>query len=209
MPRKRASTPDPVSNAVRELRESLSQSQQQFSNTIGVAMNTVARWETTRPPKGKALNDLRELAIENKKTELAWIFGDALLGELGLKDRVAKGLANRLYALIDLLVAGADSLDPHPPSTQPDALVDEPQPSCDLFSELVLEKIREHSGAISTGAARDAVRSKYPKLYARATEELMRQREKEDRARWPGLFSEPNSEDATQQINPKKRSTKK
>jgi hypothetical protein len=47
------------------------------------AVRTIARWETTRPPKGKVLNDLRILASDDHQWELAQMFSDALADELG------------------------------------------------------------------------------------------------------------------------------
>jgi transcriptional regulator with XRE-family HTH domain len=88
MARPRKSEPNPVSDAVQKLRNCLNQTQQEFANSLGVAITTVARWETTRPPKGRALSDLNKLALENKQWELAKIFGDALADELGLTEIV-------------------------------------------------------------------------------------------------------------------------
>ena len=103
MPRPRTSQPNPVSDAVRKLRESLNQTQQEFAQRLGTAITTIARWETTRPPKGKALSDLSALAHDSAALnsdskqgdsatlfrELATLFRNALAKELGVTEIVA------------------------------------------------------------------------------------------------------------------------
>jgi transcriptional regulator with XRE-family HTH domain len=89
LPRARKSEPNPVSDAVRKLRECLGQTQQAFAHSLGVAITTVARWETTRPPKGKTLSNLNKLASENNQWGLAGIFVNALWDELGLRVKLA------------------------------------------------------------------------------------------------------------------------
>jgi propanediol dehydratase small subunit len=48
------------------------------------AIRTIARWETVRPPKGKALASLAQLAREAGRHDLAYEFMRALAEELGL-----------------------------------------------------------------------------------------------------------------------------
>ena|ERR1017187_6798246 len=75
--------PSQVSQAVRKLRLALGESQQAFAYRMKAAVRTIARWETTRPPKGKALADLNRLALENCQWELGEFLSDALKKELG------------------------------------------------------------------------------------------------------------------------------
>lgn len=50
------------SQAVCDLRALLGDSQQAFSNRLGIALNTISRYETNRPPKGEALLKLAAFA---------------------------------------------------------------------------------------------------------------------------------------------------
>jgi transcriptional regulator with XRE-family HTH domain len=72
-----------VSAAVRQLRGELGESQQQFASRMQTAIRTIARYETVRPPKGKVLRQLEQLALENRQVELARIFRIALVEEMG------------------------------------------------------------------------------------------------------------------------------
>jgi transcriptional regulator with XRE-family HTH domain len=73
-----------VSAAVRQLREELGESQQQFALRMQTAIRTIARYETVRPPKGKVLRQLEVLALEARQLELAGIFRMALAEEMGI-----------------------------------------------------------------------------------------------------------------------------
>lgn len=57
-----STTKSQVSKAVGELRALLGDSQQAFSNRLGLAINTIARYETSREPSGEVLLTLSELA---------------------------------------------------------------------------------------------------------------------------------------------------
>ena len=59
------------------MRNHLNESQQQFSNRFGLAVSTVARYETDTPPKGIALMRLAEVAREAGRHDLTWIFDSA------------------------------------------------------------------------------------------------------------------------------------
>jgi DNA-binding XRE family transcriptional regulator len=69
----------PLSSAVHELRFTIGQTQQQFAQTIKTAITTIARWETTRPPKGKWLIRLALTAQEHGLEELSSTFREAAL----------------------------------------------------------------------------------------------------------------------------------
>jgi transcriptional regulator with XRE-family HTH domain len=73
-----------VSDAVRALRAALDESQQSFAYRMKTAIRTIARYETVRPPKGKALAELYRVAEETGNAELADIFRDALTAEIGV-----------------------------------------------------------------------------------------------------------------------------
>src|SRR5947209_4539079 len=63
-----------LSKAVRELREGMGFSQQAFSNALGVALNTIARYETSREPSGEALVKLARMATIDFRWDLANFF---------------------------------------------------------------------------------------------------------------------------------------
>jgi transcriptional regulator with XRE-family HTH domain len=68
---------DPVSIALAELRRRLGDSQQSFSNRMGVSLPTVARWETTSRPTGASLHMLESIARSNGHEDLALEFARA------------------------------------------------------------------------------------------------------------------------------------
>jgi transcriptional regulator with XRE-family HTH domain len=70
-----------VNETVRKLRVSLSETQEQFARRMNTAVVTIARWETSRPPRGKALRALEDLAASVSMTEYAAIFARARKGE--------------------------------------------------------------------------------------------------------------------------------
>jgi transcriptional regulator with XRE-family HTH domain len=76
-------TKAPESEAVRELRMALGESQQAFAYRMKTAIRTIARYETVRPPKGKALAEFYRLATETGHPKLANVFTRALQAELG------------------------------------------------------------------------------------------------------------------------------
>jgi transcriptional regulator with XRE-family HTH domain len=82
-----------LSNAVKELREALGQTQQQFAQTLSTAITTIARYETGRAPKGWFLARLAEVAGQNNLTDLATFFRGALVKELGSWDSTGYTLA--------------------------------------------------------------------------------------------------------------------
>ena len=84
MPRPTSRKKSELSKAVVDLRTFLGDSQQAFSNRLGVALNTVARHETSRPPSGEMLFKLAQLAAKNQQTfPQRDIFFSAYADELG------------------------------------------------------------------------------------------------------------------------------
>jgi transcriptional regulator with XRE-family HTH domain len=73
----------PIGQAIVDLRTKMEASQQTFAVALGVALNTIARWEAGREPSGASLIQLHQLAIKNQQPELANIFWDAAAAELG------------------------------------------------------------------------------------------------------------------------------
>ncbi len=76
----------PVSERVVALRAALGYNQQQFAVMLGASITTVARWETSRPPSGKALVQLSRLAHDEGLFEFSWDFVNDLASELSLQD---------------------------------------------------------------------------------------------------------------------------
>lgn len=68
--------------AVRELRKSLGDTQQQFANRLNLAISTVVRYELSRPPKGMMLGMFERLAAKNGRQDLAQVFQHALVAEV-------------------------------------------------------------------------------------------------------------------------------
>src|SRR4026209_1860978 len=69
--------------AVKRFRKSFGDSQQSFSQRLGVSMSAVVRYERTRAPRGKALALLARLALATGNGEAAAIFTEALRVEFG------------------------------------------------------------------------------------------------------------------------------
>ena len=63
-----------IAEAIKSLRTELKESQQQFSNRLGVVVRTVARWELEKPPSGKTLLELGHVAEEAGRTDLRTMF---------------------------------------------------------------------------------------------------------------------------------------
>ncbi len=70
--------PTDIKSAVKALRTHLGETQQVFSGTMDVSLNTIARWETNRRPGGKWLMKLAAVARQAKRKDLARHFEAAL-----------------------------------------------------------------------------------------------------------------------------------
>jgi len=73
-----------ITGAVRELREALGETQQQFANRMRTAIRTIARWETIQRPRGKVLRDLVRIANAAKRPDIAVVFERAQVAELSI-----------------------------------------------------------------------------------------------------------------------------
>ena len=73
-PKSRNAT-EPICIAIRELRDSIGETQEAFSRRLHITLRTAARWETVRPPKAYAtLSALATLATENGCRDLVGTF---------------------------------------------------------------------------------------------------------------------------------------
>ena len=79
-----------VSETVRKLRGSFGETQEEFARRMDTAVVTIARWETSRPPRGKALKALAELARSKSLPEYADVFEQAARGEIPPLRRTVK-----------------------------------------------------------------------------------------------------------------------
>src|SRR4051812_10859402 len=71
-----------VTEAVRELRLALGESQQAFAERLKASVRSVARYETVRPPRGRPLAQLRSIAEEEGLNGIAAVLDEALTQEL-------------------------------------------------------------------------------------------------------------------------------
>lgn len=74
-----------VSQALIELRKLIGETQQQFANRLGTAITTIARYETTRPPRGRVLVRLEQIARSKGHKKCARAFRSALEKEFGVQ----------------------------------------------------------------------------------------------------------------------------
>lgn len=71
-----------LSNAVRQLRQRLGQSQQAFATGLGLSIRSIANYEGSRPPSGKQLFNLAMAAQKAGHFDLVSIFTEAISTEL-------------------------------------------------------------------------------------------------------------------------------
>jgi transcriptional regulator with XRE-family HTH domain len=77
------------SKAVRELRELIGYSQTELAGSLDVSLGTVARWETSRPPRGEHLLSLSKFALDYaEKGRVESERSGAPLGEHDLWERL-------------------------------------------------------------------------------------------------------------------------
>ena len=82
--------PDPpeIMAAVRSLRTALRLTQTDFGRLLGKSLPTIQRWETLRPPRGRALAQLYDVARRQDESDLecrnaSKVFYGALAEEMG------------------------------------------------------------------------------------------------------------------------------
>jgi transcriptional regulator with XRE-family HTH domain len=71
-----------VTQAIRELRLALGESQEAFAQRLKASVRTIARYETVRPPRGKPLAQLHRIAVEENLKGVAAVLEEALSREL-------------------------------------------------------------------------------------------------------------------------------
>lgn len=79
MPRPTSREKHPLSVALVALRKHLGETQQQFANRLGVAVTTVARYETSNPPRGPVLEKLMKIALDAEMEDVSRMFERAAL----------------------------------------------------------------------------------------------------------------------------------
>lgn len=100
MARPRNKPRDPISEALIQLRQALGENQQQFANRTQIAMTTIARYETSRRPTGKALAQFARVAEQAGRHDLATVFETALTRELGTDSPVLSQTEQALTAAL-------------------------------------------------------------------------------------------------------------
>jgi transcriptional regulator with XRE-family HTH domain len=73
-----------LTEAVRELRRQLKDTQQGFAARLGLSIRAVANYEKDRKPDMRSLALLADAAHRNNQPKLAQLFADAVGDELGL-----------------------------------------------------------------------------------------------------------------------------
>ncbi len=76
--------PHPISEALRDLRTALGDSQQDFAYRMKTAIRTISRWETIQPPRGPVLLKFIALAQKANRPDVATLFQRAHTAELEL-----------------------------------------------------------------------------------------------------------------------------
>src|SRR3954451_13966989 len=82
MPRRPSREKSEVSLKLIELRRLLGDSQQKFGDRLGLALNTIARYETDQPPTGKVLLKIANVAALNRHRELSEYFSSRYYDEV-------------------------------------------------------------------------------------------------------------------------------
>ena len=131
-PRTRKEPPSRLSAAVTQLRQALGQTQQQFAQTLGTAVTSIARYETSRNPSGPILVRLKDLTrhlmgyvaddrpeVRRKLCDLEDIFYSALVNEfptyrLGLVSTLTGESAQCREILVEMLLSESTPLNLRP-----------------------------------------------------------------------------------------------
>ena len=93
--------------AVSQLRQVVGKSQMKFAAQMDWHIVTLARYETTRPPKGRALAQLWRVAQEHGQHGLARVFLGGFQAEIGQQVYAAPpGFEAAMYAFTEVLQPG-------------------------------------------------------------------------------------------------------
>jgi hypothetical protein len=136
---------DPVSQAVRDLRTALGESQQAFAYRTKTAIRTIARYETVRPPKGKALAEFQKLAAETGHQKLATVFSEAYMEEMGpAKTMMALGTLS--YVLLPRIRAELAQVasDLRKQNVTPEARIEGAVLKLDSITSMIVKKYRPY-----------------------------------------------------------------
>jgi transcriptional regulator with XRE-family HTH domain len=79
-----------VQRTLIEMRRLLGYSQQALAVAMGKALVTIARWETTAPPRGNTLLELRKFAEDHQMPEIAARFQVALFKEVDFDEQLGE-----------------------------------------------------------------------------------------------------------------------
>jgi len=101
---------DPISQAIRAVRLALGESQQAFAYRMKTAIRTIARYETTRAPRGAELAQFHRLAVEQGFREQADVFAKAMEQELEMRaESIPRTIEEQeLLGLLFLLMRNRD-----------------------------------------------------------------------------------------------------
>jgi transcriptional regulator with XRE-family HTH domain len=101
---------DPVSQAIRAVRLALGESQQAFAYRMKTAIRTIARYETTRAPRGAELAQFHRLAVAQGFREQADVFAKAMEEELEMRaESIPRTLEEQeLLGLLFLIMRNRD-----------------------------------------------------------------------------------------------------
>ncbi len=81
-----------MAEGVKALRATLNESQQQFSNRLGVSISTVARYELQNPPQGAILIKLGAIAHEAGREDLRDLFQKAFEASIDRRSPIAEAI---------------------------------------------------------------------------------------------------------------------
>jgi transcriptional regulator with XRE-family HTH domain len=104
-----------LAEAVKQLRNHLGESQQRFSDRVGVVVRTIARYELEKAPIGEILIKFAEIANEAGRPDLRLTFQNAYTKEITANlERVSKSgkrLGREIQALVLLSEIGGQEFE--------------------------------------------------------------------------------------------------
>ncbi len=89
-----------VPEAIKELRRRLGRTQQQFANDLGLAIRTIAHYESDRIPKPGQMTVFAKLAAEKNHMDLAAYFNDKIIQSLGVSAKISLRAATLIRAVL-------------------------------------------------------------------------------------------------------------
>ncbi len=110
MARPSIKTKSPLSEALIHLRSTYGESQQAFSNRLGLALNTIAKYESVKPPTGVVLLKFASMAAEKGRKDLVKVFERAFHEESGGSGPSGRGFNPSLQSLVQSIVDGLQQI---------------------------------------------------------------------------------------------------